>query len=64
MAGGGIGEFGGGDGAVGIELNADADAHRAANGGARFSGNFGEDFTQDGGRSGIYVGRSVSDDCC
>jgi len=60
LAGGGIGEFGGGDGAVGIELHADVDADAAANGGAGFFGNYGKDFALDGGSSdgqscGIYV---------
>ena len=63
MTGGGIGEFGGGDGAVGIELYADIDAHGAANSGAGFFGDFGEDFAQDsaswrvgGGRRGVRAG--------
>ena len=45
LAGSGVGEFGGGDGAVGIELHADVDAHRAANGGARFFRDDWHDFT-------------------
>ena len=60
LAGGGIGQFGGRDGAVGIELYADVDADVAANGGAGFFGNYGKDFaldgwSGDGRRCGIYV---------
>lgn len=55
MAGGRICECGGGDGAIGIDLYADVDADGAANGGARFFGNFGEDFAKNrwGKRLGV-----------
>ena len=49
LAGGGICQFGRGDGAVGIDLYADVDADGAANGGAGPFGNFGEDFAKYGG---------------
>ena len=62
MAGSGSGQFGRGDGAVGIELHANVDADVTVNGGAGFFGNYGKDFALDGGscgsggrRCGIYV---------
>ena len=53
LAGGGIGEFGGGYRAVGIELHADSDAYGAVDGGARFFGDFRKDFANDGERGRI-----------
>ena len=48
MAGSGICELGGRDGAVRIDLYVDVDADSAANGGAGFFGDLRENFAKDG----------------